>query len=218
MRFTYSTTAAPYLSRCSLVRRLCILALIVAAVVGPTRPSFAQDGLLALADGETGLVRDAAEYAKDVGVSHEEAIRRLKLDRLAGKLATTLEANESDTLAAVWLQHKPEFRAIVAFTRDGERTIRPHIDGGPLEGIVEVRRADATRAELLAADEETVRIMRRLQLPFYIETTLRRNRVLLHVTARERLESELREARERLPEHVEVVEVRQLPVGGVSSP
>ena len=51
-----------------------------------------------------------------------------------------MEANEQPTFGGLWIQHKPEFKAVVAFTRDGEETVRPYIQGTSLADMVEVRR------------------------------------------------------------------------------
>ncbi len=168
------------------------------ATIAPTRPSAALYPI-----DETG----ASEYAKDMGVSLQEAIRRLSLSHHAGDLRGKLEANESETLGGSWIQHEPEFRIVVLFTRDGEETIRPYIEGGPLEGLVDVFPADVTLAQLRTTQEEMIRLMRRAGLPANVGIDEWGNRVLLTVLDRKRLESELRQARVQLPQHVEIAEV-----------
>ncbi len=71
-------------------------------------------------------------YAKDQDVPLEEAVRRLQLQESVGKLGAELEANERDTFAGLWIEHEPEYRVVAAFTRDGEETIRPYVEGGLL--------------------------------------------------------------------------------------
>ena len=90
-------------------------------------------------------------YAEQFGVELQEAVNRLMLQEPAGKLGATLEEHEGDTFADLWIQHEPEFVIVVAFTRNGDETVRRYIQGGPLEELVKVRHADATLRELMEA-------------------------------------------------------------------
>lgn len=170
---------------------------------------------------EDPLARDAQWYADDQGVSLEEAIRRLKLQEelSSSGLGPALEANEADTFAGLWIQHEPEYRFVVLFTRDGEEKIRPYIEGEPWADIVEVRNgADATLTELEAAQAEAGRIVRELDTRADSGINVQENRVELYVTDRTRLDAALREAGLRLPDHVAVIEVERLaePATGVA--
>jgi hypothetical protein len=62
-------------------------------------------------------------YAKHYGVSIDEALHRLKLQDSFPGLSTALENNEKDTYGGLWIQHAPDYKIIIAFTRDGEKTI-----------------------------------------------------------------------------------------------
>ncbi|MBI5962692.1 MAG: hypothetical protein HY863_04395 [Chloroflexi bacterium] len=68
---------------------------------------------------------DAETYAKNYGISLDEAFRRFHLQDVAGELQATLREKEADTFASIWLEHTPEFKIVVLFTRDAERTIQP---------------------------------------------------------------------------------------------
>ncbi len=158
---------------------------------------------------EEDLVIGARDYAGEIGVSVEEARRRLLVIGSLGGLRAKLEAAERDTFAGLWWQHQPEFRLIVAFTRDGEETICPYIEGEPYEGIVEVRRVEATHAELLATREETQRLLDRLrgrldrEVIANIHTSA--NRIEIPIVHRDQFDDVLRESGIRLPEHVAVI-------------
>lgn len=70
-------------------------------------------------DDKDALLYDAQGYASNTGVSTEEALRRFQLQDIAGKLGAELGKNETETLAGLWIEHTPEFRIVVRFTRDG---------------------------------------------------------------------------------------------------
>ncbi|MDP9380077.1 MAG: hypothetical protein M3Q29_07990 [Chloroflexota bacterium] len=158
---------------------------------------------------EEALAIGARDYAGEIGVSVEEARRRLLTMGTLGGLGEKLEAAERDTFAGLWWQHQPEFRLIVAFTRDGEETIRPYIEGEPYEGIVEVRRVAATHAELLTSREETLRLLDRLrdQLDREVIANIHTsaNRVEIPIVDRDQFDDVLPESGMRLPEHVAVI-------------
>ncbi len=170
---------------------------------GATDP--ARAGLPTVLVDEEALAIGARDYAGEIGVSVEEARRRLLIMGTLGGLSGKLEAAERDTFAGLWWRHAPEFRLVVAFTRDGERTIRPYVEGEPYEDLVEVRSARATYTELLAAQEETLRLLGRLERRTTAEIDVENNRVEVPVYHRDWFDAALREAGIRLPEHVAVV-------------
>jgi hypothetical protein len=185
-----------------------VVALVIALVwMTPYSHATAQEPP---AEEEVGLVRDAAMYAKDVGVSHAEAIRRLKLDRIAGKLNEALEAKEADALGGLWLVHEPEFRVVVALKGAGPERIRPYIAGGPLEGIVEVRSVTATLRQLQATQSQAIRTLGELGIRFNSGVNVQANRVEVEVTNPAQLQSVMEVARVRLPERVGVLKVDTL--------
>ncbi len=162
------------------------------------------------------LVQDARMYAKDRGIPLEEAVRRLRIQVDSAEdvadLERRLRKNEADTFAGLWLQHEHEYRYVVLFTLHGEKTLRPYVEGGPLEDTVEARSgADATMAELHFAQREADRITRSLNIATASGIDIKKNRAEVYVPDRARLEVALRKAGVRLPEHVTVVE-ESLPV------
>lgn len=166
------------------------------------------------AEEEASLTRDAEMYAKQKGVSVDEAVRRLRLqqDLSSSGLQSGLIENERDSFAGLWIQHEPEYRFVVLFTRDGEEKIQPYIEGEPWADVVEVRNgASATLAELEAAQADAECIVRDLGAIAQSGINQQENRVELEVRDRTRLEAALREAGARLPERVEVIEVTAMP-------
>jgi len=156
------------------------------------------------------LVEDAKIYASDVGIDLDEAVRRLQLQDSAGKLNDELTAKEQDTFAGLWIQHKPEFRIIVQFTRDGEKTVQPYIEKGPLADIIEVRSAKVTLAELETIQTTGLPIISKLGIPVDSGINVFENRVEIYVVERERLDDALRKANIQLPDSVTVIKVDQL--------
>ncbi|GEM_PF-2483746 len=154
---------------------------------------------------EDPLVRDAYLYAADQGISLSEALRRLRLQDLIGKLNTDLEINEQDTFAGLWIQHKPDYRVVVQFTRDGEQTIQRYIQNGPLAGIIEVRQAEVAWAELVALQEQAARAVNKLGIPVASDINMENNRVELYTKNPAQLREALQKEGLRLSESVVII-------------
>ena len=159
------------------------------------------------------LFEDAWLLKDALSVPFEEAVRQLELQDapvLKG-LERRLMKNERETFAGLWIQHKPEYRIVVLFTENDEETIQPYIEGKQGADLIEVRNgADATYAEILAAQKEAGRITDRLGMSVSSGTSVEKNRAELYVEDREHFEAALREADERLPNHIVVVEDKGL--------
>jgi hypothetical protein len=182
----------------------------VAQGSGSTDHLGAEETIFAEREKEEVLNPDAKAYAKDFGVSDEEADRRLDLQDDTGSLGAKLEKNEPETFAGLESRHKPDYHVVVYFSRDGEQTIQPYVEGTPLERIVEVKMVEASLKELEAAQEEAGRIYDELCLRAESGINITKNRVEVYVTDRERFMAALRRAGVELPEHVAVVEVENL--------
>ncbi len=149
--------------------------------------------------------QDARMYAKQFGVDLQEALTRLHLQEPAGKLGAALRANESETFAGLWIQHEPEYRVIVMFTANGEDTIRPYIEGEPLEDIVEVREAEATMTELEQSQMKAAGILNELGFRAASGINVFENRVELYVSEPSQLDAALKEKGMTLPAHVQII-------------
>ncbi|MEA3345575.1 MAG: hypothetical protein U9Q78_04935 [Chloroflexota bacterium] len=158
------------------------------------------------------LRRDAETMAEELGIPVDEAIRRLKLQDPIGTMGAELERQEADTFAGLWIQHEPEYRIVVAFTRNGEETIQPYIENTSLADLVEVRNAEATYEELKAAQQEAHRLLDESGLSLASGIDIKENRVDLYVTDRSLFDTTLREANVRLPDYVEVITIYE-PLG-----
>ena len=151
------------------------------------------------------LAQDAQWYADQYGVSLEEAISRLMLQNTIGELGAEIESKEADTLAGFWIQHEPEYRVVVAFTKDGEATISKYVQDGPLAEIIEVRTAPATLRDLQTAQKDAGRLVQGLGFNIASSINVFENRVELYATDRANLEKALHENGKTLPDHVVII-------------
>ena len=155
----------------------------------------------------------AIQYATSFRVTLAEAVHRLALQDPAGHLNGTLTANHHDAFAGFWAEHEPEFKFVARFTRDGEETIRPYIEGTPLEGYVEVRNdARWTEAELEAQQAEANRILNELTIDHSSATDIIENRVEVTVIDRASVEAALAETGVKLPAAVVLIDSDEQPV------
>lgn len=201
------------------VRRMCLLWIALAILVTvPAGLSTAQtpDGAKPL--GEEARIVDAQWYAFTYKVSLEEALRRLQLQDDIDGLEPALIEQEGETFAGLWIQHTPQFRIVVAFTRNGQETIRPYIEGQPWAEWIEVRPAVVTLAELEAIQDMAVHVLARLGVRADSLIDVVRNHVEVRVTDEVQLNVALQRAGLALPDHVVVTQVAGLmrPVADIS--
>jgi hypothetical protein len=189
------------------IRRLCAylgwIGVAVALLVGCRSEGGAP---LTSTPGEA-LHRDAQEYAKQFGITVEEATERMRLQDGIGELNAALQANEADTFGGLWIEHEPDFRVVVLFTRGGERAIRPYLAGKSYTHLVEVRKARYTLTELETIYAQATRELAKLDFGVNVLLNVQGNCVEVPVSDREWFESELRRVGARLPEGVELTVV-----------
>jgi hypothetical protein len=196
------------------IRRLILLVMLLVGCSAPMESSLQTSTQPTAVSVEVSdaLRRDAEAMAEDLGISVDEAIHRLKLQDPIGTLGAELERLEADTFAGLWIQHEPEYRVVVAFTRNGEETIQPYVEDTPLADLIEVRTAEATYEELKAAQQEVQRLVDELGLSLASGINIEENRVEVYVTDRSLFDTTLREANIQLPDHVEVITIYE-PLG-----
>lgn len=154
---------------------------------------------------ENPILQDAQYYADAMGVTLEEALSRLDTQNedAISALNEQLQTNEADTFAGLWIQHEPEYRIVVAFTRDGEETIRKYAaPDSKLGQLIELRPAQYTYAQLLADQQAVLRILDTMQIPVYVSILVQENHLELGTTDRAALDNALAEADVALPESV----------------
>ncbi len=124
------------------------------------------------------------------------------LQTAPGHLNVALQNEEPETYSGLWIEQEPEFRVIVLFTKDGEKTVQPYIAGSVLEGRVEVRQANVTLAELTATEHELYQLIRAQALPFSTSVDVKKNRVIVYITDLALWHGALQEQGLTLPDYV----------------
>ena len=110
------------------------------------------------------LEMDALIYVRDTGVTLEEALHRFELQKAAGELNAELTVKEPDTFAGLWIEHEPDFKIVVGFTRNGEKTLEPYLSN-ELRKVVEVRKAEESLSNLEKMQTEALAALREAEIP-----------------------------------------------------
>jgi len=161
-------------------------------------------------DNKDSLLYDAQIYASNNNVSTEEALRRFQFQDIAGKLDAELSKNETGTFAGLWVEHTPEFRIVVRFTRNGEETIKPYLNQHvELSNIVEVRTANVSLANLQRDQADASSSVSASGIPVQAGIDVSENSVKLYVAKadKNRLDDALQRREIRLPDTVKVITV-----------
>ncbi len=124
------------------------------------------------------------------------------LQTAPGHLNVALQEQEPETYAGLWIEHEPNYRVIVLFTKDGEKTLAPYISGSVMEGLVDVRAAKYSLAELTSTEHDIYQLIRNAGLPFEPSVDINKNQVTVYVTNPKLWESTLQEKAVVLPEYV----------------
>jgi hypothetical protein len=146
----------------------------------------------------------AEEMATSWGLSVEEAYQRLRVEDPIGTLQVELAEWEADTFAGLWIENEPQYRVVVAFTRDGEKTLEPYLENRSIPGLT-LRKARFTYAQLEAMQAQAMRELAKLDFHVSVLFAVQDNRVEVIVSDRAWFESELQRVGAHLPEGVELV-------------
>ncbi len=153
------------------------------------------------------------DYVSITGVSADEAKRRLQLQDIARELNAELSMNEAETLAGLWIEHSPEFKIVVQFTRDGEETIKPYIKQHPeLANVVEMRTAKVSLVDLQKARASASSSVHALGISVASETNVAGNSVNLYMAKADRsqFDNALQRGKIQLPDKVKVITVEAM--------
>ena len=160
---------------------------------------------------EDASIVDAETYAKNYGISLDEALRRFRLQDAARELQTRLQENEADTFAAIWLEHTPQFKIVVLFTHDADQKIKPYLTD-ELADVVEARDVDESLARLEDTQKEIISSLLDLGIQAKSETDVYENRITIFVneTDRNQLDTALKDKQIVIPNNVDIVTVWKL--------
>jgi hypothetical protein len=159
----------------------------------------------------SGAERDYAEYASRYGIAIEEANARIDLQQAIGALNQQLLDNEPSTFAGLQVEHDPVYEVIVRFTQGGEQTVSRYVQGGPLAGIIEVRPAVYTMAELEQAQAEADEIARSLGIDHHTGISVQDNSAVLYVADPGEVRDVLAAHNITLPDAVSLVRLAVMP-------
>jgi hypothetical protein len=159
---------------------------------------------------EESLLRDAEWYAIRFNVTLEEAVSRIKIQHLVGELDVELTENEKDTFSGLWIQHVPDFRIIVSFTRNGNNTILPYVQDTPLADFIEVHNAKVNLSQLTDSQISIYNLLYNLGVPLVAEVDIIKNRIKLYVTNKTETEAVLQKTNRVLPDNVDMIQVQGL--------
>ena len=183
--------------------RVIALVLLVPALVAMVS---AQQG----SGTEDALDRQAESYADDVGVSVEEAKRRLRLQEEIGELGESLAGNESETFGGLWTEHLPKYRVVVAFTESGAETLSRYDKSSELADAIQVVDVDVTLAALLGVQNAVDASTGRTSVLTESAVIVKDNAVEVYAVDADELEDALDGLGETLPAKVVVKEVEHL--------
>ena len=154
---------------------------------------------------------DAEIYAKHMGVSLDEALRRFHLQDVAGDLDAKLSVNESETFAGLWVEHSPEFRIVAQFTQDADQTIKPYVTE-ELVDILNVQTAKVSLVDLQNTQKELISSLGDLKIPMETEINIYENKIKLFIAEADRMHFDdvLQSGVLRITDYTEVVIVPEL--------
>ena len=158
-----------------------------------------------------GRLVDAAFYAKNFGVTVDEALRRFSLEDAARSLEAELSTIEAETFAGLWVKHTPEFRIVVQFTRDVEDIIKPYIPKN-LADAIEIRTVKSSYIDLQNARTVVTSSLKNLNVvsDSYIDIIENYVNVSIAQVDQTRFENAVQNERLTLPDNVKVVTVDTL--------
>lgn len=164
-----------------------------------------------------GIESQAAMYALSEGVTLAEAQRRMRLQHREdiGRLGQTLKAREAATFGGLWIQHQPEWKVIVTFTRDPEATLRKYTS----DPIFEARPAKISEAELDGTARRAFDVLQQAGVSFAGGTDIIEGVVRIDLVEElAEVERKLAAKKLTLPPHVKLVPPRPLSFAAAPPP
>ncbi|MFN8439609.1 MAG: hypothetical protein U0175_02510 [Caldilineaceae bacterium] len=134
-------------------------------------------------------------YANDMGISYEEAKRRLELQNEFSLLEQKVIEGEP-SYAGSWTMHQPEFGLVIAFAApDGKTILQKYLEGIAWAELVHVQQSPYTVAELQAIAQTVLQAARETGIPFGGGSNPKTSKVTIYTPQpeemRQRLESNL---------------------------
>jgi streptogrisin C len=111
---------------------------------------------------EEALAADARWYARDQGVSQEEAVRRLRIQTHMGGLIGQIRRTYKTRLAGIIVEHEPVYRVRIRLTGTSPVAAQEHAIGGSRLPVIFETGAKATVDDLVAAMTRHQEALKRL--------------------------------------------------------
>lgn len=182
--------------------RIHTLTIIAAAVLGCSAPAAPKSD--APTPSPPARVDEPRDLPQIPGVSRDELLRRADMTDAIGDLGAALERDEAATFGGLWIDSGATFRVVVAFTRDGEATIRRHAAGTPFERDIELRTVERSLASLQKTQSDVIAKLRGLGLVFDAGIDVKTNRIVIDTTDRPAFDAALAKSGYTLPAEVVV--------------
>ena len=146
-----------------------------------------------------------------LGVSVEEAICRLAMQKEIGYLGATLQLSASPTpMVACGSTTNRNLASLCCSPKTRQATLSTvPVKDSPLAGIVRARKARASLRSLEQAQRQAHDIIEATGIPVETGINVYRNRVELYAIDVKELQKALKDAGSRLPDHVTLIEVQQ---------
>lgn len=160
---------------------------------------------------EQARIDEASSYAAQVGVSVDEALRRLQLQPSVGDLEAALAAEESEAFAGLYIDDKQQYRVVIRLTdRKAEERVRARVAGTALEPLIEFRPARFSLLELAAKQQDVRGKSKRAAVEYNSDINIIDNKVEVYVTEPETLKARLSANKDPLSDGVEIQRVPRL--------
>lgn len=193
---------------------ISLIITVIISLIGITAVSGADPGNT-IPDEENqsvdGQLLEAEYYAKYFGVSIDEAFHRFKLENAARPLENELSTKYPETFAGLWVEHTPEFKVVVAFTHDGETTIKPYLQG-ELADTLELRVVKYSYSILQNVQMEFSSILNTFSIKSDSSIDIMDNCVVVNITKPDKiqLDNALQNGKLTIPENINIVTVDAL--------
>jgi hypothetical protein len=146
---------------------------------------------------------DMAVYAWSMNITIEQAMDRQTIRDSFNSVHPALMGNEADTFCGMWIQHEPEYKFVIAFTRDGETTIKKYVSAYQMH-FIELRTFRYTLNELLAGQRKVGDALNDLGIRFISGVRIQENAVVIEITDRSPVDQAVAEGKVVLPDFVRI--------------
>ena len=151
------------------------------------------------------IQEDLAFMSEQTGIPLEELEAQMANEEAITELNARLQANEADTFAGLWVEWKPVYRVVVAFTENGEETVAKYVeDGDVLTAVLDIRPATYTQVQLMTDQQLLNELLATADFDYSTSVSIQNNHVELTVPTEEIWEAYVSINNPQLPDSVSV--------------